>query len=151
MPTLEDLATRFRFQTGSIKSFTSFSVISSPLYLFRFQTGSIKSFTSFSVISSPLYLFRFQTGSIKRYRLLSDEVNRVYFDSKLVRLKGQVLKLGQSERFNFDSKLVRLKGFMKAMHILYAILVRRVKSTFTTVVFKVELLSTPSSAKLLGG
>ena len=52
---------------------------------------------------------------------------------------------------SFDSKLVRLKGFVKAMHILYAILMVRVKLTFMIFVFKVALLSTLGSAKLLGG
>ena len=51
----------------------------------------------------------------------------------------------------FDSILVRLKGFMKTMDILYAILMRRGKSIYRYIVFKVALLSTYGSAKLLGG
>ena len=84
------------------------------------------------------------------------------FDSKLVRLLSRRYRFALSYMFrfqtgsiksraSFDSKLVRLKGFVKAMHILYAILMGRVKSIFRLVVFKVALLSTSGSAKLLGG
>ena len=74
-------------------------------------------------------LFRFHTGSIKR-------------------TFGVPPSLTQS---CFDSILVRLKGFAKAMDILYAILMVRVKSILATGIFKVALLSTCSRANLLGG
>ena len=77
------------------------------------------------------------------------------FDSKLVRLKALNCHPrafdSKPASVGFDSKLVRLKGFVKAMQILYAILMVRVKPIFTIVVFKGMLLSTSGSAKLLGG
>ena len=51
----------------------------------------------------------------------------------------------------FDSILVRLKGFMKAIKILYGILVVRVKSIFRITIFRVVLLSTSGRANSLGG
>ena len=54
---------------------------------FRFQTGSIKSFT-FHIKEYRKIRFRFQTGSIKRrlFHLYNDR--DTCFDSKLVRLKA---------------------------------------------------------------
>ena len=40
---------------------------------------------------------------------------------------------------------------MKAVDILYGILMVRVKSNFTSILFKVDLLSTCNSVNLLGG
>ena len=96
--------------------------------------------------------FRFQTGSIKRRGFAICQRQHDYgFDSKLVRLKDNSERASIDSIIGFDSKLVRLKGFVTAMYILYAILMGRVKSIFRFVVFKVALLSTSGSAKLLGG
>ena len=52
---------------------------------------------------------------------------------------------------SFDSILVRLKGFMKAMDILYRILMVHIKSIFTNVPFKGNLLSIYGGVNSLGG
>ena len=140
--------------------------------MFWFQTGSIKSWLSNSSKRSG-NVFWFQTGSIKsesESKQIECLVNR--FDSRLVRLKdyfterpsnldmfwfqtGSIKsKTGMGKntlRNSFDSRLVRLKGSMKAVDILYGILMVRVKSNFTSILFKVDLLSTCNSVNLLGG
>ena len=72
------------------------------------------------------------------------------FDSILVRLKVKALP-GQVQQGRFDSILVRLKGFMKAIDILYRVLMTRVKLIFTYSVSEIDLLSTCSRANSLGG
>ena len=123
-----------------------------PTDRFRFQTGSIKRFRQ-CCAQDAIRAFRFQTGSIKSSDFhVGDAYVCECFDSKLVRLKVQnSADTPLTVQLGFDSKLVRLKGFVKAMHILYAILMGRVKLIFRLVVFKVALLSTSGSAKLLGG
>ena len=74
--------------------------------------------------------FQFHTGSIKRHF---------------------VVFIHNGVGVGFNSILVRLKGFAKAMDILYAILMVRVKSILATGIFKGALLSTYSRANLLGG
>ena len=61
----------------------------------------------------------------------------------------RAIDFGLVNRFN--SILVRLKGSMKAVNILYAILMVRVKLIFRITIFRVGLLSTSGCANSLGG
>ena len=61
------------------------------------------------------------------------------------------MQFGEHIRISFDSILVRLKGFMKAIDILYRVLMTRVKLIFTYSVSETDLLSTYSRANSLGG
>ena len=60
-----------------------------------------------------LSMFQFQTGSIKRSLLRTRQRTRqVGFNSKLVRLKGEMEHWTDTELFaSFNSKLVRLKEY----------------------------------------
>ena len=83
--------------------------VARPLSKFRFQTGSIKSDTKGGVTSTGK-MFRFQTGSIKRLSpVYSTDVTDHGFDSKLVRLKVHTIHIhgGRCVLFRFQTGSIK--------------------------------------------
>ena len=80
---------------------------------FQFQSGAVKSLPEYEA-KIRKEIFQFQSGAVKSFWLVYCLIERLYFNSKVVRLKDQGCEVNHDREGDFNSKVVRLKAVLLA-------------------------------------